>query len=54
MNNMDKVCHLLELKLFKKFNILKKWLNERQTARRCCTARFAGKYDSCHPNCKKL
>lgn len=27
MNHMDKVCHLLGLELFEKFNILKKWPN---------------------------
>ncbi len=33
MNHMDKVCHLLGLKLFEKFNILKKWPNIKQTVR---------------------
>ena len=33
MNHMDKVCHLLGLELFEKFNILKKWLNIQQKPR---------------------
>lgn len=33
MNHMDKVCHLLGLELFEKFNILKKWPNIQQKPR---------------------